>query len=574
MFSWLTGGSGKGNDDKKPSPANEASIASLGSTAGTEQVDMSTPGMFDPSVLERIAKAAEALKAIDNASELIGLAQQQELSWQEKFRASQAEATAKAKEADAENIKLHENERRLTAQHETEQQGQRAKFQDDLARQRYQDQLQQQQQMNERERQLQEQAALRQEQERRRTVEYEAELRRQTELAKAQVDAEARIKQERENADIRKQQLLLQATENRTTVLEGIKTAGKTVGDGITDFLQDPTKVTASIGLLTGIALGVYSARAGTNVASQYLQRRLSKPPLIRETSRKSLLLNPWASLKSMVSSPKGNPLEGMVLNGKTEEQLANVTISTANTRSHGANFRHLMLYGPPGTGKTMFGRRLAQQSGLEYAVLAGGDVGPLGTDAVTEIHKVFDWAETSKKGLLLFVDEADAFLRKRGSSGDGKMSEETRNALSTFLYRTGDPTNKFMLVFSTNEPEAFDRAVTDRVDEAVELGLPSTDERRRLLELYFDSYVRGTGLSGSTPVVVHDDVDTAAFGELAGKLEGFSGRQIAKLCAAWQATANASSSNILNKEMMAKVVDRQLEQLKVKDQWAAKKIF
>ena len=38
-------------------------------------------------------------------------------------------------------------------------------------------------------------------------------------------------------------------------------------------------------------------------------------------------------------------------------------------------------------------------QSGLEYAVLAGGDVGPLGTDAVTEIHKVFDWAETSKKG-------------------------------------------------------------------------------------------------------------------------------------------------------------------------------
>jgi ATPase family AAA domain-containing protein 3A/B len=69
-------------------------------------------------------------------------------------------------------------------------------------------------------------------------------------------------------------------------------------------------------------------------------------------------------------------------------------------------------------------------------------------------------------------------------------MSEETRNALSTFLYRTGDPTNKFMLVFSTNEPEAFDRAVTDRVDEAVELGLPSADERRRLLELYFDSYV------------------------------------------------------------------------------------
>lgn len=54
---------------------------------------------------------------------------------------------------------------------------------------------------------------------------------------------------------------------------------------------------------------------------------------------------------------------------------------------------------------------------------------------------------------LIVFVDEADAFLRKRGLAGDGRMTEDTRNALSTFLYRTGDPTKKFMLVFSTNEP-------------------------------------------------------------------------------------------------------------------------
>jgi hypothetical protein len=54
---------------------------------------------------------------------------------------------------------------------------------------------------------------------------------------------------------------------------------------------------------------------------------------------------------------------------------------------------------------------------------------------------------------VLLFIDEADAFLRKRGAESDGKMSEEMRSALSTFLYRTGSPTSKFMLVFATNEP-------------------------------------------------------------------------------------------------------------------------
>jgi ATPase family AAA domain-containing protein 3A/B len=47
----------------------------------------------------------------------------------------------------------------------------------------------------------------------------------------------------------------------------------------------------------------------------------------------------------------------------------------------------------------------------------------------------VFDWASTTRKGVLLFVDEADAFLRRRSTE---HMSEDLRNALNAFLYRTG----------------------------------------------------------------------------------------------------------------------------------------
>lgn len=43
-------------------------------------------------------------------------------------------------------------------------------------------------------------------------------------------------------------------------------------------------------------------------------------------------------------------------------------------------------------TGKTLFAKGLAQNSGLDYAILTGGDVAPLGKDAVTEIHKVSRW--------------------------------------------------------------------------------------------------------------------------------------------------------------------------------------
>ena len=73
---------------------------------------------------------------------------------------------------------------------------------------------------------------------------------------------------------------------------------------------------------------------------------------------------------------------------------------------------------------------RLARQSGLDYAIMAGGDVGPLGKDAVNEVNKLFRWANKSKKGLILFIDEAESFLRQ-GRSSTGAMSEDVRNVLS-----------------------------------------------------------------------------------------------------------------------------------------------
>ncbi len=40
---------------------------------------------------------------------------------------------------------------------------------------------------------------------------------------------------------------------------------------------------------------------------------------------------------------------------------------------------------------QTMFARSLAEHSGLDFAVFTGGDIAPLGRDAVTELHKLYD---------------------------------------------------------------------------------------------------------------------------------------------------------------------------------------
>ena len=47
----------------------------------------------------------------------------------------------------------------------------------------------------------------------------------------------------------------------------------------------------------------------------------------------------------------------------------------------------------------TPLSQSLARHSGMDYAIMTGGDVVPLGKEGVTAMHKVFDWANTSKKG-------------------------------------------------------------------------------------------------------------------------------------------------------------------------------
>lgn len=54
-------------------------------------------------------------------------------------------------------------------------------------------------------------------------------------------------------------------------------------------------------------------------------------------------------------------------------------------------------------------------------------------------------------RGLLLFIDEAEAFLGKRSSPN---MSEDTRNALNALLYNTGTASHRLMLVLATNRAE------------------------------------------------------------------------------------------------------------------------
>ena len=56
----------------------------------------------------------------------------------------------------------------------------------------------------------------------------------------------------------------------------------------------------------------------------------------------------------------------------------------------------------------------------------------------------------------------------------------------------------RFMLVLATNQPEQFDWAINDRIDEMVYFAVPSGSERDRMVRLYFDLFVLKPATEGA----------------------------------------------------------------------------
>ena len=173
-------------------------------------------------------------------------------------------------------------------------------------------------------------------------------------------------------------------------------------------------------------------------LASLRFARRsmIGKPKLIRETNKKNILGELLAFLKEDVfetillrkSRNRKNlaakcekVFDDVILPAELKARVVSLAISAAKAREHDAPHRHVLLYGSPGTGKTLAAKKLAETVGMDYALMSGGDVGPLGSDGVTQIHALFRWAKVSRKGVLLFIDEAEAFL---GSRSQNMMSE------------------------------------------------------------------------------------------------------------------------------------------------------
>ncbi|KAI3705840.1 hypothetical protein L1987_76084 [Smallanthus sonchifolius] len=467
-----------------------------------------TSAGFDPEALERGAAAVKKIAASKEAKKVFELMKKQEETRHTELAAKMAEF--KAMQAQSETT---ENEHHRTRNQELVKMQEESSVRQEQARRATEEQIQAQKRQTEREK---------------------AEIERETIRVRAMAEAEGRAHEAKLAEDVNKRMLIERANAEREKWVSAINTTFEHIGGGLRAILTDQNKLVVAVGGVTALAAGIYTTREGARVVWSYVDRILGQPSLIRESSRGRY---PWSGYFSL-------------------------GLSTLSSRGQiGSNSKNGNAFGDVILNPSL--QKRIQQLGLDYALMTGGDVAPLGSQAVTKIHQLFDWAKKSNRGLLLFIDEADAFLCERNKT---YMSEAQRSALNALLFRTGDQSKDIVLALATNRPGDLDSAVADRIDEVLEFPLPGEEERFKLLKLYIDKYIakagaRKPGLFSKFFQKQQQQIEIKGLNddmikEAAAKTDGFSGREIAKLMASVQAAVYGSENCVLDPVLFREVVD------------------
>merc|ERR1719399_266214 len=150
-------------------------------------------------------------------------------------------------------------EKRKTITHQNEQERRTAEYKARLDSELYQSKLEDQQKQIDAQLGMQHDQFLRHEEMRkkndmeleaakRRTLEEQAKMDRETQIARAQAEAQGRIQQERENVEVRLREMRALMAEKRKTRLEAIQAVFSGLGQGSRTLLEDRSKMTVLVG--------------------------------------------------------------------------------------------------------------------------------------------------------------------------------------------------------------------------------------------------------------------------------------------------------------------------------------
>mgnify|MGYP001598008600 CR=1 FL=1 len=176
-----------------------------------------------------------------------------------------------------------------------------------------------------------------------------------------------------------------------------------------------------------------------------------------------------------------------------------------------------ILLYGPPGCGKTLIAKAAARESGVNFISVKGPALlSKYIGDSEKAVREVFKKAKMSSP-CIIFFDELDALVPKRGSNSDSHVTERV---VSQFLAEMDgiEELKGVIILGATNRLDMIDPALLrpGRFDFLFELSKPNEAERSEIFKIH----TRGKPLAS--------DVDLK---KMAKSTDGLTGSEIESIC-------------------------------------------
>jgi len=141
---------------------------------------------------------------------------------------------------------------------------------------------------------------------------------------------------------------------------------------------------------------------------------------------------------------------------------------------------RGILMYGPPGTGKTLVAKAIANESEANFILVKGPELlNKFVGESEKGVRKIFEKARQTAP-TIIFFDELDALVPRRGMEFDSKVTERVVNTMLSEMDGL-EALADVVVIAATNRPDLIDPALLrpGRFDRLIEI--PTPDQKARL---------------------------------------------------------------------------------------------